>query len=427
MPESGWTDTRLGDLVPQERPICYGVLKPGEYVPGGVPLVRIVDLVGNGVRHESLYRITDRLDEEFARSRLEGGEVLLSIQGTIGRVALASQRLAGANISRTIARIALSPEAHAGFLRQWMLSEVGQKVMADTVVGTTRASLNIGDLRELSVPVPPHPQQRQIAEILDTIDEAIRKTEAIIAKLKQVKQGLLHDLLTRGIDDNGELRDLERHPEQFKDSPLGQIPKVWATVCLGDVLSVRLGFAFRSEDYDHDGILNYRVANIGRDLRDFGEVTFLPRLFWDRHPNQRLTGGEIVLVMVGATTGKLGRVPVAVCPALQNQNMWNLIPTHGVDRDFLWYMLPDAVERHMALAQGSARDFLTQKSFLPTPCVRPTISEQKRIVLRARALESRIGREQVNLRKLRLVKQGLMADLLTGRVRVANLLETAAE
>ena len=79
----------------------------------------------------------------------------------------------------------------------------------------------------LSVWLPPLPEQRRIAEILDTVDEAIRRTEQVIAKLQQMKQGLLHDLLTRGIDENGELRDPERHPEQFKDSPLGRIPREW--------------------------------------------------------------------------------------------------------------------------------------------------------------------------------------------------------
>ena len=87
-------------------------------------------------------------------------------------------------------------------------------------------------LAQFPLPTPRLPEQRQIAAILDTIDDAIRKTEQIIAKLKQVKRGLLHDLLTRGIDDNGELRDPERHPEQFKDSPLGRIPKEWEITTL---------------------------------------------------------------------------------------------------------------------------------------------------------------------------------------------------
>ena len=67
----------------------------------------------------------------------------------------------------------------------------------------------------------PLPEQHAIAAILDTIDAAIQQTDALIAKLRQMKAGLLHDLLTRGLDENGELRDPVAHPEQFKDVGAG--------------------------------------------------------------------------------------------------------------------------------------------------------------------------------------------------------------
>jgi hypothetical protein len=78
-----------------------------------------------------------------------------------------------------------------------------------------------GELLSYRIPTPGAEEQRRIAEILDTIDEAIQKTETLIEKLKAIKQGLLHDLLTRGLDENGKLRNPKAHPEQFKDSPLG--------------------------------------------------------------------------------------------------------------------------------------------------------------------------------------------------------------
>ena len=90
----------------------------------------------------------------------------------------------------------------------------------------------------------------RIAEVLDTLDEAIRRTELVIAKLEQIKQGLLHDLLTRGIDDNGELRDPDRHPEQVKDSPLGRIPRAWQT----------------RDNRRHFGVRDQRVARVGQLL-----------------------------------------------------------------------------------------------------------------------------------------------------------------
>ncbi len=95
----------------------------------------------------------------------------------------------------------------------------------DTSTGVP--GLNRNDAYEIVIPVPPLPEQRRIAEILDAADDAIRQTERVIAKLRQVKAGLLHDLLTRGLDAQGRLRDPIAHPEQFKDSPLGRIPREW--------------------------------------------------------------------------------------------------------------------------------------------------------------------------------------------------------
>ena len=84
------------------------------------------------------------------------------------------------------------------------------------------------DCRRLHLCAPESTRIAQrIAAVLDTVDEAIAKTEAVIAKLKQVRAGLLHDLLTRGLDEHGQLRDPIAHPEQFKDSPLGRIPREW--------------------------------------------------------------------------------------------------------------------------------------------------------------------------------------------------------
>src|SRR5690606_16610143 len=123
---------------------------------------------------------------------------------------------------------------------KWLSHFLGQhgsvRWIRNHAVGSTMACLNTNILKAVPTKVPPLPEQQKIAEILDTVDEAIRKTDQIIAKLKQVKQGLLHDLLTRGIDDNGELRDPERHPEQFKDSPLGRLPKAWEVTTLGEHL-----------------------------------------------------------------------------------------------------------------------------------------------------------------------------------------------
>lgn len=160
-----WPTLTLGQLTATTRPICYGVLKPGPYVEGGVPLLRIVDMAGDVVAQSGYHRISSALDSEFHRSRLRGGEVLLSIQGTVGRVATAPAALAGANISRTIAVIQPDSRLEPRFLRLYLMSRTAGSGFQTT--GTTRASLNISVIREMPVPVPPLDEQRRIVDLLE--------------------------------------------------------------------------------------------------------------------------------------------------------------------------------------------------------------------------------------------------------------------
>lgn len=112
----------------------------------------------------------------------------------------------------------------------WFLSIVPR---SSVISGSAQPQVIVQDLKRVNVSCPPLPEQRRIAEILDTIDNAIKRTESLISKLKAMKHGLLHDLLTHGLDKNGKLRDPKAHPEQFKDSPLGRIPREWVIQELG--------------------------------------------------------------------------------------------------------------------------------------------------------------------------------------------------
>jgi type I restriction enzyme S subunit len=174
----GWAETSLGDATEATRPICYGVLKPGPFDPDGVLLLRIQDLAGNVVAREGVHRITTELDLEFARSKLAGGEVLLSIQGTVGRVAIVPNDMTGANISRTLAVIAPDERLFRPFLRYYL--ELLRNRRAYETGGTTRASLNISTIRQMRVPLPPVNEQRRIVA---AIEEHLSRLDAADSSL----------------------------------------------------------------------------------------------------------------------------------------------------------------------------------------------------------------------------------------------------
>lgn len=400
--DPGWPRRKLDDLVPADSPICYGVLKPGPETPGGVPLVRIVDLEDDVVAPlRSLYRISQGLDQVFARSRLVGGEVLVSIQGTVGRVALAPGWLRDANISRTIARVALGGGADSRFLRHWLLSNEGQKTLDDCVLGTTRDSLNIGALRLVAIPAPPLAEQRRIAEILDAADKAIRETKAVIAKLHKERDGIV------GTAFEADVR------EQWPTSTVEVEFDVTAGIALGPHRRPRLN----PRKY-------LRVANVIRDALVLDDVLLMEASDVEAAP-RTLREGDLLVVEGHANPNEIGRcarATAAVTGYLFQNHLFRLRSRGRVESEFgvLW-LNADYVRRYWRRMCGTSSGLNTiNRSMLSalTVCVPPPASQQ-RVVSIVRAADTRIAAEEAYLTKLMLQKQGLMQDLLTGRVRVA--------
>jgi type I restriction enzyme S subunit len=275
-----------------------------------------------------------------------------------------------------------------------------------------------------SIKVPPLPEQRRIAEILDTLDEAIRKTEQVIAKLQQMKQGLLHDLLTRGIDENGELRDPERHPEHFKDSPLGRIPRGWETLNAAQLMQpgrkVTYGIV-QPGTFDPSGVLLVRGQDYINGWQQAETYFKVSSSLHHQYSRSTILPGDALITIVGATTGATAVVPEWINEANITQTTARL----AFDNSRLLATFGSAfissnrgqvqVRRFM---KGSAQPGLNladvEKFIFPVP----SLPEQHKILNSLRQAQRRIVNEDRELLKLKHLKHGLMDDLLTGRVQV---------
>jgi type I restriction enzyme S subunit len=239
----------LGELTEATRPICYGVLKPGAYCASGVPLVRVTDISANAFDESNLMRISSQLDEEFRRSRLKGGEILLSIQGTVGRVAICPDEFAGANISRTIAVIQPDSRVDTHYL-YWYLRSLAD-ASAFEIVGSTRDSLNIGALRKIRVPVVPLDEQRRRAAILDRANELLAKRQETIATLQRLTDSLF----------------IEMFGDPFTN------PMRWAVNRLDATCDLVNGRAFKPEEWEETGLPIIRIQNLNDPRKPFNYTT----------------------------------------------------------------------------------------------------------------------------------------------------------
>lgn len=286
------------------------------------------------------------------------------------------------------------------------------------------------------ITIPPSVlEQSKIAQILDTLDTTIHATEAIIAKLTAVKQGLLHDLLTRGIDANGELRPPQAEaPHLYKESPLGWIPKEWDAFALAKFLvNVGQGWSPDCESIPASlgewGVL--KTTSITWAGYNDQENKALPPALKAR-PELEVAADDILITRAGpsARVGVVAYVASTREKLMISDKMYRLrLLSTEVPAYIALALSGQAVQSQlgrtlsgMAESQTNISQAIVRNLLVP----RPQPGEQAAIVDLISACNTRIRDEESLLNKLTASKSGLMDDLLTGCVRVTPLLEAAA-
>lgn len=293
--------------------------------------------------------------------------------------------------------------------------------------GSTFLEINKKDTERILLPHPTDLlEQKKIAAILSAIDTAIEKTEALIAKYQQIKSGLMHDLFTRGVLPNGQLRPTrEQAPELYQETAIGWIPKEWVVRELGSMASIVSGVTLGSKGSSSGGIEApyLRVANVQDGYLDLTEIKTV-RVTRREFSQLCLQVGD-VLMNEGGDFDKLGRGTV-----------WSGEIDGCVHQNHVFRVrTDDAVLLPLFLAFYSESSF-GKKYFLVSskqstnlasinstqlnayPIALPSVVEQQAVIDRVSAANSRIEKLRAEVCKLRSKKSGLMHDLLTGKVPV---------
>ena len=288
----------------------------------------------------------------------------------------------------------------------------------------------LGDLAIIEFDVR---EQAKIGEVLSTVDRAIEQTEALIAKQRRIKTGLMEDLLTRGIDKHGNVRSERSH--EFKDSPLGRIPVEWSAVKVGQLAS-RVGSGVTPTGgesvYTPEGVLFIRSQNVHFDGLRLSDAAYIPERIHLSMLRSEALENDVLLNITGASIGRCCRMPKIDGRANVNQHVCTI--RLRVSTEATASVLAAVLESHVGQHQitqmnaGGNREGLNYqqvRSFvLPWP---GDTLEFVRIYSGMRRIADHLNASQASLRKLRLLRTGLMHDLLTGNRRVTVLLEQGEE
>lgn len=298
-----------------------------------------------------------------------------------------------------------------------------------TGTGVPHVPKDLGRLLKLCYPRQRTIQQR-IATILTGIDTAIEKTEALIAKYQQIKAGLMHDLFTRGVLPNGQLRPpREQAPELYQETAIGWIPRDWEVAGLAAkgrpgthwIRTGPFGSALKGEHWRTHGHPVITIGALGEGVFADDELLFVDSRDAARLVDFQLKAGDVVFSRV-ADVGRSVVVRAEQAGWIMSSNLMRIAVDENRAR-------PDLVQ--MALASDSrikaqirarvnsgGRDVANSDVLNQLRFVWPDIEEQDRIIARADIADCRITSEQLKRSNLLGQKQGLMHDLLTGKVPV---------
>ncbi|MCK9335175.1 MAG: restriction endonuclease subunit S [Candidatus Cloacimonetes bacterium] len=392
----------------------------------GINFIKAESITDSGrIIRDSLAFIDHDTHSLLKRSQLISGDVLFSIAGVLGRVTLVGGEFIPANINQALALIRVKDkhEIDRLYLKYYLTSDYVKQQVRRINVQAAQANFSLADVNGLLVRYPKSIEvQRKIATILSTIDKVIEKTEAAIEKYKAIKAGMMQDLFTRGIDtQTGKLRPtFEEAPELYKESELGWIPKEWEAGRFGDICKVKAGYSFKSSEFGSNGYRLIRISNIQeytvKNLEN--DVFITPNLSTQEY---ELKLGDLLIALSGATTGKVGLVKRESLPALLNQRVGLFEPQDNTSIDYVYQIVSDDSYQKSILdnCPSSAQPNVSPK-YLEAVLIKYAKDqhEQALIVRLLKSIDSTIEAEYNQLKKSLKLKQGLMADLLSGKVRV---------
>ena len=300
-------------------------------------------------------------------------------------------------------------ESFGDYIYYWLMSSEMRNRMVAFSAGSTVLHLDVKRVKKLRFNIPKKLYQQKIARILTAVDKVIERTENAIEKLKKIKQGMMHDLFTRGIDiKTGKLRlPYTEAPKLYKETELGWIPKEWEVAFLEDIVD----------------ILDSQRIPLNEDQRSFipGEIPYYGANGVQGYINDFIFDEDLILIAEdGGYFDEYATRPIAYKISGKswiNNHAHILRARPNFIQDYVFFSLEH--KNILSFIKGGTRTKLNQTELRMIPLKIPKFSnEQKVIAKKMNSINEQIIEQTMSVEKFKNIKQGLMQDLLTGKVEV---------
>lgn len=332
-------------------------------------------------------------------------------------------------VASTVSKLSPNEKVEPQYLYFSLQAKFGWIQHRRTGTGVPHVPKDIGRLLKVNYPKS-RTEQKKIAAILTSIDTAIEQTEALIEKYQHIKAGLMHDLFTRGVLPNGQLRPPRNEaPELYQETAIGWIPKEWTVAGLASkgrlgtswIRTGPFGSSLKGEHWRVDGHPVITIGALGTGEFIDSELLFVGPKDAARLIDFQLKTGDVVFSRV-ADVGRSVVVREAQSGWIMSSNLMRIaVDDKKLRPDYLQMQLAgdSRVKAQIrASVNSGGRDVANSEVLDRLRFAFPQPNEQDRIIGRASQLANRLNAEMRRVTKLQTEKLGLMQDLLTGKVAV---------
>ena len=409
IPDS-WSLDTLGDAA--EKILGGGTPSKAvkHYYEGNIPWVTVKDLNGMYIT-DALDHITEEAISKSASNLIPAGNVLLATRMAVGSAHLNKNAVA---INQDLKAIFPRKDVSPKYLTYWLRAH--SQLLSSLGAGSTVKGLGLSQLRRLPFPKPPIEEQDAIVNVISSIDEALEAGKAVLEQLESVRESLLQMLLRSGIPGIH---------ESFQVTDFGEVPSEWQVVTLQDVCIDQglqtgpFGSQLKASEYSEEGIPVVMPVNlVAQHVSTNGIARILPEKAksLERHWVLR---GDVLFARRG-DIGRFGCIGEVEEGWICGTGCLRARPSQKIDPTYLAiYLTRPFVSQWLTKnAVGQTMLNLNTKTTGKLPIFLPNLDEQQKMVNAIESFDERIALESVKKKKLDHVKQGLMHQLLTGKLRV---------
>ncbi|MCK5523772.1 MAG: restriction endonuclease subunit S [Thiomargarita sp.] len=312
---------------------------------------------------------------------LNNSTILLSINGTIGNIAFYNNEKIV--LGKSAAYINLNEKIEKELLYQLLQTEFIEKYFNDELTGSTIKNLGLGSIRNTPIPLPPLPEQKAIAEVLSDTDNLIQALEKRIAKKRLIKQGAMQKLLTPKKD--------------------------WGVKKLGDYVKISSGESPSNFVFKCRGVPYFKVEQLNNCNKYQKETPYFIET------NNTIIKGSIIFPKRGASIF-LNKIRILADDSFMDTNLMTLTVSDELSHEFLFYVL--SYFELWKIADTTSIPQINNKHIVPFEIPFPPLGEQTHIATILSDMDSEIEALEKKRAKYKQLKQGLMQNLLTGKIRL---------